>query len=243
MANPSTGAATTTPPAAAGKAPLHPMPFVRVELAILAVADGQLKVLLGRRSEVPYAGRLALPGGVLRIDLDASLDDACQRVARERLGLELPGAKLLTAVGGRWRDPRAPWALSVVYSCTVLVDRLHAAPGKRLADLVWRDADDAATDSRLAFDHAALVGLAVQRLRAEVAALTFPSGLIQEPFTLGELQATSEAVLGRALDKSSFRRKLDAAGCVEAVPGEVRTGAFRPAQTYVLSSHDQSGQS
>lgn len=222
--------ATKRPP------PIHPMPFVRIELAVLAIHGDALKVLLGRRAEAPYAGRWALPGGVLRIDLDDDLDAACQRTARERLGVELPGAKQLNAVGGRSRDPRAPWTLSVVYRCTTLPDRLATTPGKRVAELKWVDALEAAADARLAFDHAQLVGRAVEDLQAEVDGLRFPPGLIAETFTLADLQATSQAVLGekRKLDKSSFRRRIDAAGCVEVIEGKLRTGAFRPAQLYRL---------
>jgi ADP-ribose pyrophosphatase YjhB (NUDIX family) len=172
---------------------------------------------------------------VLRIDLDNDLDAACQRVAQERLGVGLPSATQLTAVGGKARDPRAPWALSVVYRCTTSAAQLAALPGKRMAELKWADTEVAATDARLAFDHATLVERAVQQLRAEVAALRFPAGLLDETFTLGELQATSEVVLGHPLDKSSFRRRLDAAGVVQAVPGEMRTGPNRPAQVFTLA--------
>lgn len=218
------------------KPPIHPMPFVRIELAVLAVHGDSLKVLLGRRAEAPYAGRWALPGGVLRIDLDDDLNAACQRTARERLGVELPGAKQLSAVGGRSRDPRAPWTLSVVYRCTTQADSLRTTPGKRVAELKWVGALEAAADARLAFDHAQLVGRAVEDLQAEVDDLRFPPGLIAEPFTLADLQATSQAVLGdkRKLDKSSFRRRIDAAECVEPVGEEKRTGSFRPAQLFRL---------
>ncbi len=212
------------------------MPFVRIELAVLAVEGGTLRVLLGKRAEAPYAGRWALPGGVLRIDLDSDLDAACQRVALERLGIALPGATQLGAVGGRSRDPRAPWALSVVYRCTTTPGQLAPEPGKRLADLKWDDAIKAAGDDKIAFDHHLLIGRAVESLRADVQALRFPAGLIAERFTLSELQATAGAVLGRVLDKASFRRRIDAVGCVEAVAGEMRTGAFRPAQMYRLRS-------
>lgn len=216
--------------------PVHPMPFVRIELAVLAVHADSLQVILGRRAEEPYARRWALPGGVLRIDLDADLDAACQRVARERLGVDLPGATQLGAVGGRARDPRSPWALSVVYVCATTPAALTVSPGKRLEELKWVEASAAAADGRLAFDHAQLVGRAVEALRGDVDALRFPRGLMAEPFTLADLQATSQAVLGetRKLEKSSFRRRIDAAGCVEAVEGELRTGAFRPAQLFRL---------
>lgn len=212
----------------------HPMPFLRLELAVLAVADGVLQVLLGRRAEAPYAGRWALPGGVLRIDLDADLQAGAARVARERLGLELPGLVQLGAYGGRRRDPRAPWAVSVVYRCTTDAGMLQAQPGKRLEALKWVPAAGAALDDTLAFDHAALVGGAAARLQGEVRDLRFPQGLLAETFTLGELQAAAEAVLGRTLDKSSFRRRLDAAGVVEPVPGAMRTGPNRPARVFRL---------
>ena len=210
----------------------HPMPFLRLELCVLAVEQGELRVLLGRRTEAPYAGRWALPGGVLRIDLDADLLAAAQRVARERLGLDLPGLTQLGAFGGRKRDPRAPWAMSVVYRCMTEAAALQAQPGKRLEALKWETAEAAAADLGLAFDHAALIAEALQQLRADVQDLRFPTGLLPRPFTLGELQAASEAVLGRPLDKSSFRRRLDAAQVVQPVEGAMRTGAFRPAQLF-----------
>lgn len=214
---------------------LHEMPFTRVELAVFAVEEGRLQVLLGQRAEAPHAGRWALPGGVVRVDKDSDLDAACQRVARERLGAGLPDPQQVAAVGGRRRDPRAPWALSVVYRAMVRPGTLQAVAGKRLTELRWVDAAGA-TGATLAFDHAALLERAVVQLRHQVAALQFPAGLADETFTLGELQAFSEAVLGRPLDKSGFRRRLDAAGAVEPVPGAMRTGPNRPAQVFRLAS-------
>lgn len=214
--------------------PIHPMPFTRIELAVFAVEQGALQVLLGRRAEAPHAGRWALPGGVVRVDQDADLNAACRRVARERLNVALPGPSQVVAVGGRSRDPRAAWTLSVLYRAMTRAQALQAVAGKRLTELSWQDAA-AIGDLTLAFDHAVLVQRAVQQLRTEVAALQFPAGLMDETFTLGELQAASEAVLAHPLDKSSFRRRLDAAGVVEPVPGAMRTGPNRPAQVFRLA--------
>lgn len=215
--------------------PIHQMPFTRVELAVFAVEQGALQVLLGRRAEAPHAGRWALPGGVVQVDKDTDLDAACRRVARERLQVALPGATQVVAVGGRSRDPRATWTLSVLYRAMTRAQVLQAVAGKRLTELSWQDAA-AIGDLTLAFDHATLVKRAVQQLRVEVAALRFPAGMLAEKFTLGELQAASEVVLGHSLDKSSFRRRLDAAGVVQTVPGEMRTGANRPAQMFRLAA-------
>jgi 8-oxo-dGTP diphosphatase len=56
-----------------------------------------------------------------------------------------------------------------------------------------------------------------------------------QEFTLSELQAMSEAVLGEKLDKVTFRRRMDVAGVATALEGQMRSGAaFRPAQLYTL---------
>ncbi|MFN8850363.1 MAG: NUDIX hydrolase [Inhella sp.] len=215
----------------------HPMPFVRTELVVLCVADGQLQVLLSRRKEQPHAGLLGLPGGVLRIDLDASLEAAAQRVAMERLGRELPNLSQVCSVGGADRDPRAAWALSVVYRSLVQPE-LAVTPGKRVMALEWVPVDEALSANDLAFDHAALIQQAMAQTRDQVSALEYPSGWVPEPFTLPELQAFSEAVLGKKLDKVTFRRRMEAMGQIEALDGEMRVGAaHRPAKLYRFLPH------
>ena len=212
----------------------HPMPFTRLEIAVMSLVDGELQVLLARRAEAPYAGKWALPGGVLRIDLDASLDAAALRVMRERLGLDLPFLRQLCAAGGPTRDPRAPWALSVVYRALVPADNVKPLAGKRIEALAWRCVDDAIAVRNLAFDHAMLAFRAVGSTRTEVERLDLPAGFLPGQFTRGELQSTCEQLLGRRLDESSFRRKLADRQVVEPVEGAMRTGANRPARIYRL---------
>jgi ADP-ribose pyrophosphatase YjhB (NUDIX family) len=210
----------------------YPMPFTRLEIAVLGIVEGSLHVLLARRAEAPFKGKWGLPGGALRIDLDTSLDEAARRVMRERLGLELPFLKQIGASGGPTRDPRFPWALSVVYRALVPSESLHPVPGKRIDALHWHSVDAVAADNALAFDHGLLVAQAVSITRAEVKRLYLPFGLLPARFTLGELQSTCEQLLGAPLDKSSFRKRLADRDLLEAVKGEMRGGAFRPAQLY-----------
>jgi 8-oxo-dGTP diphosphatase len=208
------------------------MPFTRIELVIMSIVDGGLAVLLGKRAGPPHKGKWALPGGVLRTDLDRDLEAAAQRIAGERLGVTLPYLRQLLAVGSKTRDSRAPWALSVAYRALIPVEAIEPQAGKRLDAIRWYPIDEAMADARLAFDHADLIRSAAETTRAEIDRLELPFGFLPEAFTLGELQATCASLLGRNLDKSSFRRRLDAANLVESVEGEMRTGAFRPAQLY-----------
>lgn len=210
----------------------HAMPFTRIELAVMGLIDGRLQILLARRSEAPHAGKWALPGGVLRIDLDGSLEDATRRVMRERLGLEAPALRQLAAVGGPTRDPRAPWSLSIVYRALVRPEHFVASPGKRIETLGWRSVNEADSRAVLAFDHGALVEHAASVTQREVEDLGFPFELLPAEFTLAELQGACEQVLGRRLDKSSFRRRLADRALVVPVDGAFRGGANRPAQLY-----------
>jgi 8-oxo-dGTP diphosphatase len=213
----------------------YPMPFVRLELVVLAVRDGVLHVLLSHRQEAPFKGKWGLPGGVLRIDLDASLEKGAQRVALERLGRSLPNLGQVAAIGGAKRDPRAPWAMSVVYRCLV-AQEIETTPGKRVQTLEWRAVETITSARDLAFDHTELVEQAVDAVRREVRELRFPMGWMAEEFTLSELQAMSEAVLGDKLDKVTFRRRIENTQEVVAIEGNLRQGgAFRPAQLYSLN--------
>lgn len=225
-------------PTVSPETPLYPMPLVRVDLVLLAVHEDQLHVLLSQRQEAPFKGDLGLPGGVLRIDLDASLEAAAQRVAQERMGRSLSNLAQVVSVGGADRDPRAPWAMSVVYASLVSVD-LHTTPGKRVQALAWKSIEQIDTDGPLAFDHATLIQLATERVRADVRDFRFPKGSIPEEFTLPELKSISEAILGESMDKVTFRRRIEAARLVDPVPSVMRGGAHRPAQVYKLASRSK----
>jgi ADP-ribose pyrophosphatase YjhB (NUDIX family) len=211
---------------------IYPMPFTRIELVVLSVVDDGLAVLLGKREQAPYVGQWALPGGVVRINLDVDLDDSAQRIAQERLGINVPYLRQQCVVGGATRDPRAPWAISIVYRAYARLDEFIPAAGKRLDELRWCPVDEAMADQNLAFDHSNLIQLAVRDARAGVDQLELPFEYLPDLFTLGELQATCELILGRRLDKSSFRRRIDERKIIEPVTGEMRVGAFRPAQLF-----------
>lgn len=211
------------------------MPFTRLELVLFSSEGGRLGVLLGLRAEPPFQGMWALPGGALRIDLDADLQDAARRVARERIGAVPERLVQVGAFGGPDRDPRAEWAVSVVYrgivGSPVSSSEATFSPGKRLEEVRWHPIETIRAMT-LAFDHGQLIEQALAALRREVRNLQLPPDLLPGQFTLGDVQAACELVLGESLDKSSFRRRVEDRQLFEPVVGAFRTGAFRPAQLY-----------
>ena len=207
------------------------MPLIRLEVGVLAIVDNGLHALLTKRVEEPYFGQWALPGGILRIDLEQTLDEGAQRVMRERLGVTLACLEQLCAVGGAKRDPLVPWALSVAYLALVPAESVHLSAGKRSEILEWRPVENVIGDL-LAFDHANLIRRAVMKQREQVESMMMPSGLLENNFTLSELQLTCEHVIGRPIDKSSFRHKLLNRVLVKSVQGATKGAAIRPAQLF-----------
>jgi 8-oxo-dGTP diphosphatase len=84
----------------------------------------------------------------------------------------------------------------------------------------------------LAFDHAEILGMAVKRLRGKLDYAPIGFQLLGDAFTLLELQKVHETVLGRPLNKDSFRRRMLASGQLEAT-GRMQDGVdHRPAELY-----------
>lgn len=200
-----------------------PAVICTVDVVLLTLQQDGLQVALQRRERAPFAGVLALPGGYVHAQEDADTQASAVRVLREKAGLQSPYLEQLATFSGPVRDPRG-WSLAVVYCALVPPELLVAAP----ITLVPVDELPA-----LPFDHRAMVDAAVARVRSKSQYSSMPVHLCAEPFTLPQLQAVYEAVLGEAVNKVSFRRKVDELGMLEAVPGALQTGgAHRPAQLY-----------
>jgi 8-oxo-dGTP diphosphatase len=211
------------------------MPFTTVDVVIFSVLDDALQVLLVRRprtSGEPFAGRWALPGGFVDIELDADLAACAQRKLREKTGVASPYLEQLGSWGGAKRDPRG-WSATHVYFALVAAQGMKLAKGGNAADVAWFKVDDVLRKPDLAFDHGPIVQAAVERLRSKVEYTSLPAFLLLEPFTLPQLQHIYELVLGRPVDKSGFRTRMLAARFLEET-GLVDGDSNRPAMGYRL---------
>lgn len=214
-------------------------PLATVDVAIFGVHDAALRVLLVRRPGAagePFPGQWALPGGFIDVERDASLEACALRKLREKTGVRSPYLEQLGSWGNSRRDPRG-WSVTHVYFALIDGRGLRLAGGGNAAEVAWHAIEGDGVGEKLAFDHGRLLAAAVARLRNKVQYTTLPAFLLPESFTLSELQAAYEVVLGRHLDKSAFRTRMLAAGFIEAT-GEQRTGANRPAQLYRLKNRE-----
>jgi 8-oxo-dGTP diphosphatase len=199
---------------------------VAVDVVLLALRDERLSLLLIRRGVDPFRGAWALPGGfVLERE---SLEAAAARELEEEAGVRRAHLAQFGVYGDPERDPRGR-VISVAYVGLVRADErvLRAATDADAA--AWFPFDD---PPRLAFDHARIVADARAHLRERLDREPVGAELLPEAFSLAALQRVHEAVLGLAIDKRNFRRKVIGDGLVEPVDGEREEGAHRPAQLY-----------
>lgn len=195
-----------------------------VDVVLLTLQGESLQVALIRREFEPHQDELALPGGFVRANEDDDTRAAALRMLRSKTGISAPYLEQLHTFSGRTRDVRG-WSLSVVYYALVPHQVMSA-------EVVLLALDQLPP---LPFDHRAMVDLAEQRLRSKSQYSSLPCHLLEQPFTLPQLQRVYEILLGEALNKVSFRRKIDEMAMLEPVDGEFTVGqAHRPAQLYRL---------
>ncbi len=218
-----------------------PHPSLAVDVVLLTLREERLHALLDERDAQPQLGSWALPGGF--VGMEESLEEAAHRVLSRKAGLDEVFVEQLFTFGAPDRDPRTR-VISVAYYALVDLRRVEAIEdeGRRLAPLEvpWEgelggpvvalgpDGDPLP----LAFDHAAILGTAALRLRGKLDYAPIGFELLPDTFTLRQLQSVHEAVLGRTVNKDSFRRRMLASGRLEATGQREHDVIHRPAELY-----------
>lgn len=215
--SPTTSPKTTAAAARAGSPTsatyAFPRPALTVDCVVFGLDDEGLQVLLVERELPPFRGSWALPGGFVRVG--ESLDEAARRELSEETGLGRGKAadvylEQLYSFGAPDRDPREH-TVSVAYYALVNI-RSHAVAAATDA----RDAQWCRVSAlpELAFDHASIVDVALERLRGKLRYVPIGFELLPEQFSLAQLQHLYETVLGESVDKRNFRKKVLSLGFV-----------------------------
>ena len=219
-----------------------PHPSVAVDLVLATIGQGRVKVLLQRRAAHPFQGAWALPGSF--VGIDESLDAAAGRVLAEKAGLGEAWLEQLYTFGAPDRDPRTR-VIAVAYFALLPAEVLEQAVAGRgdlalaaldlpVGGVAARVLDGDGQALPLAFDHGLILCQALLRLRGKLDYAPVAFALLPRRFTLRELQDVHEAILGQALNKPAFRRRMIDQGWIEGTGQREAAGAFRPAELYTF---------
>ncbi|MCA1750872.1 MAG: NUDIX domain-containing protein [Cryomorphaceae bacterium] len=174
---------------------------VSVTLVIYGFEEGQLKVFTQKISKNPYAGAWSFPGKLIKSD--ESLEDAAYTMLDEAIGNTKPYIEQLNAFGKITRHPLGRVIDVTFYSLINMKSDVKSYRADK--ESKWVHVPKV---PELAYDHNEMLNLAMLRLRRRLINRPIGFKLLPAEFTLGELQALYEEILGHELDKRNFRKKV-----------------------------------
>lgn len=211
-------------------------PLYSVDGALFTFHESMLKVLLVQRSNHPHRGKWALPGGYVDLEIDTDIDATMLRKLVEKTRVAPGYLEQLGTYGNQLRDPRG-WSVTTCYTALIAHQRCEKGINA-VADAKWWPLDDV-NRLDLAFDHAQLINDARERLKQKALYSIVPAFALPEQFTLPELQQLHEALIGKTLQKKSFRRRIEQADLLIDT-GDKRSEGGRPASLYRMKAESGS---
>jgi len=198
-----------------------------VDCVLFGFDDGELKILLIERNKQPFKEWKAIPGNLVHQDED--LDAAAARILYELTGLREVYLQQFHSFGKIDRHPQGR-VVTVAYYAIIKRTEYGLHPVTNYAKKAFWWPANSLPD--LAFDHNEIAQKAIEKLRNEINREPLGFELLEENFTLTQLQHLYEVILEKNIDKRNFRKKILGFGLLTEVKKK-RTGvSHRPADLY-----------
>jgi 8-oxo-dGTP diphosphatase len=196
--------------------PLQPNAVVAVDMVLFTVRPGEpiedaWQMLLVQRDDAAFAGKWSLPGVLLRAD--ETFDAAARRALHTKAGLNAADWYLeqIGTFGKPDRDTRGR-VVSVGHLALERSHDLTLVPGGKVTQAAWAPVRRLPAES-LAFDHADMLRVAVNRVQAKLRYTWLAFQMLPETFTLPELRLVYAAILDPALARlntGNFKKAFSA---------------------------------
>jgi 8-oxo-dGTP diphosphatase len=173
---------------------------ISVDCVIFGYDEKELKVLLIKSDLEEFSGLYSLLGDLIKTDED--LESASYRILKERTGMNDVYLEQVYTFGSLGRHPSGRVITTAYYS---LVDIRHQKMKLNHNELHWHSVNEI---KKLAFDHQQILNTCLERLRTQIMEAPLVFNLLQDKFSLRELQEVYEAILDIKLDRRNFRKKL-----------------------------------
>lgn len=200
----------------------YPRPAVTTDCVIFSFDGHDLRVLLIQRGNHPYKGCWAFPGGFLR--MNETLEEGALRELEEETGLKPELVEQFHAFSSVERDPRER-VITVAFYAIVKMSEVHG--GDDACDAKWFRIDDV---PHLAFDHDYILRVAQKQLKEKIHFQPIGFELLDEHFTIPQLQRLYESILGVQFDRRNFYRKMMQLRLLDPVYEEEMTQFHGPHQ-------------
>jgi 8-oxo-dGTP diphosphatase len=189
----------------------YPHPAVTSDCVVFGFDGRQLNVLLIKRGLEPFKGLWALPGGFMQID--ESSEECALRELKEETNMDRVYLRQLGAFSEPDRDPRER-VVTVAFYALVRQSLFHIIGGDDAEMAQWFPIHDL---PNLAFDHLKIFSQAREQLKEDIHFRPVGFQLLDEVFTMSELQNLFESILEEKFDRRNFNKKMRNLGIVRNV--------------------------
>lgn len=207
---------------------------IHVITTLFTVDKGIVKVLLVKRTNEPFNGYWALPGGAMYNN--ETLEDGARRELKEKTGLE----NIKLELGNIFDDVnRSNLQRMIGISFLGVINTKGIELQKET--MKTSNADFFAIDKvpRLAYDHNLVIDKSLAILKEKILKSSILKDLLPEEFTLPELQKVYETLLNKELDRRNFRKKLLNDGIIWAVNKDAVFNGKKPAKLYCFKDMEK----
>lgn len=212
------------------------IPVLALDIVIFTIYRGEFSVLLVERKHEPQAGKLILPGGIVKSG--HSLEDNFDDILERRTGIVAKEAGVykeqLYSFGEPDRDSRGH-IVTVAYSALVAEGRLLENADLSNVRIV---PVSKLSETPIAFDHSRIIDYAKTRMGYKLEYTDVAKNILPARFPLSALQNVYETILGKAFDKRNFRKKILSLGILRETGETDKSASKRPAMLYEFVRRD-----
>lgn len=187
----------------------YPHPAVTTDCVIFGFDGKRLHILLIERGLEPYKGHWALPGGFLK--MDETVEEGAARELYEETHVKDVYLEQFHVFSTVDRDPRER-VITVAFYALVRQTDYRILAGDDAARASWFEVDELPP---LAFDHEEIIARVREHLKNKLKVSPIAFRLLDEQFSMGDLQRVYELISGRSYDRRNFYRKALASGLLE----------------------------
>ncbi len=197
-----------------------------VDAVVFGYESGTISVLLIKRKYEPFKGKWAIPGGFVLEE--ESLEEAVARELKEETGIAINYLEQLYTFGQPKRDPRSR-VVSVAYFGLIKPSAFKILAATDAEEVQWFKITELPS---LSFDHEAILQMAITRLQGKITYEPIGFELLDTKFPFSDLEKLYATLLGRAIDRRNFRKKMLSLNILDELDEKVSKGSGRPANLF-----------
>ncbi len=187
----------------------YPHPAVTIDCVIFGFNGRDLNILLVERGIAPFKGSWALPGGFLK--MDETVEECAKRELKEETNISEVFLEQFHTFSSVHRDPRER-VITVAFYALIRQGDYDVVGGDDASQARWFEQNELPP---LAFDHDEIISMAKQCLQEKLRTKPIAFKLLNDKFSMTELQRLYEVILNTTYDRRNFLRKAKSSGFIE----------------------------